>query len=107
MRGVNSLIAELDRRLPQSLPRIPQILGKAACQVFLGCGPAIVRRPFLDLLLAVITLSCRHQVVIPYRLSFLRRLFRAAANANGDPDSGRFRAGVFADVTESAGSTLL
>src|SRR6266516_1125045 len=61
MRGVDPLIAKLSRCFPQSLPGIDQVFGKITREVFFRRRPAIVRRTFFNLLLAVIALSGCHR----------------------------------------------
>jgi hypothetical protein len=61
VRRVNPLIAKLHGRLAQPLPGITEIFGQIAGQCAFGCGPAIVRFPFGNPLLAVITLAAGHK----------------------------------------------
>ena len=63
------MIAEFDRRLAQPLPRVPEIIREVTRERRLGGRPAIVRFPFFNPLLAVITLAPGHAVILRLRVS--------------------------------------
>ena len=64
MRGVDALVAELDRRVPQSLPRVAQVFGQVLRQRRFGGRPAVVLFVGFNPLLAVKTLARRHRVIL-------------------------------------------
>src|SRR5437870_5657562 len=85
MRGVDALIAKLSRCFPQSLPRIDQVFGKITREVFFRRGPAIVRRSFFNLLLAVIALSgCRRHVLGRHYFCSVPRPFEGVSAGHTD-----------------------
>src|SRR5207253_780250 len=60
VRRVNPLLAQLRRRCAEALPGLAQIFGQVTGQCPLGSGPAVMRLPFLNRLLAVVTLATGH-----------------------------------------------
>jgi hypothetical protein len=64
MRGVDPLVSQRDGGLAQPLPGVLEISREILCEGRFGRGPAVVCLSFFDPLLAVVTLSTCHGLIV-------------------------------------------